>query len=176
MLLRDVIVKDVCKYFDEVDISRILCVCKTLNALVKLHVRVIKDVYKSKYAEFKGLREINFTDEARIHTLPPDVSMPIITSNIKEIVDTNHITSADFINSLPNSVTNIDLYQIDDLFCVIFPPNLRYLSMSEMQLSISDLDKLPRTLEYYKQSSNRQVKLVRAIDGNKFVAEDHGMI
>lgn len=81
MLLRDVIVKDVCKYFDEVDISRILCVCKTLNALVKLHVRVIKDVYKSKYAEFKGLREINFTDEARIHTLPPDVN----TLNINDI-------------------------------------------------------------------------------------------
>lgn len=91
-----------------------------------------------------------------------------ITDNIIEVIDDNDTVSAEFITRLPKSITSLELCCIDDISRAVFPPNLRNLSMSRMQLSIDELNKLPQTLEYYKQSYKKSVILVRGIDGNRW--------
>lgn len=74
MLLRECIAADVCKYFNEVDISRSLCVCKTLNWLIKKHVRVVNDTYNDKYVEFTGLTKAYFDNKKHvIIAFPPNI-------------------------------------------------------------------------------------------------------
>lgn len=112
MLLREFIAAEVCKYFDNVDVARLLCVCKTLNVLVKKHVTTITDVYSPKYSEFTGLIKVDFnTTKYAINVFPPNILELTInelhldfTSWPKHLIA---LTLNDCVTKLSNDVLNL---------------------------------------------------------------------
>lgn len=126
MLLREFIVAEVCKYFDNVDIARSLCVCKTLNVLVKKHVTTITDIYSPKYSEFTGLVKVYLnTTKYSINVFPPNtLELTINELNLDFTSWPKHLTALT-LNECVNKLSN----DVLDLIC----PTLTKLHIKYME-------------------------------------------
>lgn len=156
MLFRECIVSEVCKYFDEIDISRALCVCKSLNWLVKKHVTAIQGEYHLQYSQFTGLKNADFEiNRCAIDRLPPNLTklkiydlsfdcklLPKSLSSLTITADYGLLLRDEVLEYLSPSLTKLNTYHAPIAYSTVKLTNLLDLRIR----CIDNIESLPPNL------------------------------